>query len=189
MLACQRCGSKSSIPEGPWTRQIESGQRWVTVRALQEASALQPSGEATIGYVLYEQRFRLRGAVCCRGCSAACFSRSCGRPSTRDGCASSTALRRYRIPTHSPATWPPSPMPSGSSMPRPPSVDLKRCWYLGRYTHRVAISNNRLIDFADGRVACHLSAHRSQFVFGAMEPVDFRRNGATAFPAYWSHLS
>ncbi|MEJ8826789.1 IS91 family transposase [Variovorax humicola] len=25
--------------------------------------------------------------------------------------------------------------------------------YLGRYTHRVAISNNRLIDFADGRVA------------------------------------
>jgi hypothetical protein len=25
--------------------------------------------------------------------------------------------------------------------------------YLGRYTHRVAISNNRLVDFADGRVA------------------------------------
>ena len=36
---------------------------------------------------------------------------------------------------------------------------------------------------------CHLSAHWNQFVFGVMEPVDFRRNGATAFPAYWSHLS
>ena len=30
------------------------------------------------------------------------------------------------------------------------------------------------------RVTCHLSAHRSPFVFGAMEPVDFRRNGAAA---------
>ena len=26
--------------------------------------------------------------------------------------------------------------------------------YLGRYTHRVAISNNRLIDFVDGHVRC-----------------------------------
>ncbi|HEY2417634.1 MAG TPA: hypothetical protein VGH84_06915, partial [Steroidobacteraceae bacterium] len=36
---------------------------------------------------------------------------------------------------------------------------------------------------------CHIPAHRSQFVSGVMEPVDFRRNGATAFSAYWSQWS
>jgi hypothetical protein len=35
---------------------------------------------------------------------------------------------------------------------------------------------------------CHLPAHRSQCVFGVIEPVDFRRNGATAFSAYGCHL-
>jgi len=32
--------------------------------------------------------------------------------------------------------------------------------YLGRYTHRVAISNNRLIDFADGEVSFHWKDYR-----------------------------
>ncbi|MBS0340397.1 MAG: helix-turn-helix domain-containing protein [Proteobacteria bacterium] len=39
------------------------------------------------------------------------------------------------------------------------------------------------------RAVCHLPAHKSRRVFGAMKPVDFRRKGATAFSAYWSHLS
>jgi hypothetical protein len=32
--------------------------------------------------------------------------------------------------------------------------------YLGRYTHRVAISNNRLIDFVDGKVSFHWKDYR-----------------------------
>ena len=31
--------------------------------------------------------------------------------------------------------------------------------------------------------ACELSAYRSHFVFGIKEPVNFRHNGATLFPA------
>ena len=34
--------------------------------------------------------------------------------------------------------------------------------YLGRYTHRVAISNNRLIDFADGEVSFHWKDYRHE---------------------------
>ena len=32
--------------------------------------------------------------------------------------------------------------------------------YLGRYTHRVAISNNRLIDFKDGQISFHWKDYR-----------------------------
>ena len=72
----------------------------------------------------------------------------------RRRCASSTTLRRYRAPMPSPATWHPSLMPSGSSTPSAPFGGAQQVLdYLGRYTHRVAISNNRLIDFADGQVA------------------------------------
>ena len=42
---------------------------------------------------------------------------------------------------------------SGWSMPSGPLPALRRCLaYLGRYTHRVAISNSRLIDMAGGQV-------------------------------------
>jgi hypothetical protein len=34
--------------------------------------------------------------------------------------------------------------------------------YLGRYTHRVAISNNRLLDFADGQVAFQWKDYRQE---------------------------
>lgn len=34
--------------------------------------------------------------------------------------------------------------------------------YLGRYTHRVAISNNRLLDFADGQVRFHWKDYRHE---------------------------
>jgi len=34
--------------------------------------------------------------------------------------------------------------------------------YLGRYTHRVAISNHRLISFSDGKVTCSLARFRPQ---------------------------
>ena len=34
--------------------------------------------------------------------------------------------------------------------------------YLGRYTHRVAISNSRLVDFADGEVAFHWKDYRHE---------------------------
>jgi hypothetical protein len=39
------------------------------------------------------------------------------------------------------------------------------------------------------RSKCHLSAYWSQLVSGIKAPGNFRRNGATAFSAYWSQRS
>ena len=79
---------------------------------------------------------------------------SCQSFTTTLSCSSSTAWLRYRIALPSPSTWRPPRAPSGWSTQSGhwagPQQVLE---YLGRYTHRVAISNNRLLDFSDGKVA------------------------------------
>ena len=44
-------------------------------------------------------------------------------------------------------------------------------------------SNSRIFARFSRREGCEFPAYRSHFVFGVMAPPDFRRNGATAFPA------
>ena len=74
-------------------------------------------------------------------------------------------LRRSRrpwpSPPPSPACWPSSAASNGSSTPSRPSAGRKQVLaYLGRYTHRVAIANSRLISMDDDRVAFRWKDYR-----------------------------
>ncbi len=58
-----------------------------------------------------------------------------------------------RAPRSLLVTWRRSEKPNGSSMPSRPLLGPQQVLdYVGRYTHRVAISNNRLLDIEDGQV-------------------------------------
>lgn len=83
---------------------------------------------------------------CCRACSAAAFWRGCGRASTQASSSSSVISPAWSSYPPSPACWPRYAKPPFG---RPQQVLA----YLGRYTHRVAIANSRLISMADDRVA------------------------------------
>src|SRR5206468_2709667 len=62
----------------------------------------------------------------------------------------------WKIPPSSGKWSPPCGRRNGLFMPSPHSVAARRSfsstWYLARYTHRVAISNYRLIGIEDGKV-------------------------------------
>jgi hypothetical protein len=50
--------------------------------------------------------------------------------------------------------------PNGSSTPRDPSPDPRRCSPISRYTHRVAISNSRLIALDEAGLAFNWKDYR-----------------------------
>jgi hypothetical protein len=71
--------------------------------------------------------------------------------------AGSLQLFNAREPLKAPAAFEAHPAPTRQTdwmvYAKPPFGEPQQVLdYLGRYTHRVAISNNRLIDFADGQV-------------------------------------
>jgi Putative transposase len=67
---------------------------------------------------------------------------------------SGTELPSYSI-------WHPRVRPNGWSTPSGPLLAPSK-WrdYVGRYTHRVALSNNRLLDIADGKVSFRYKDYR-----------------------------
>ena len=90
--------------------------------------------------------------ACCRACFAACFWRNCERPSRR---ASLELLRRSCPPGRArclrPLAWPKPRRLDWVVYAKPPFGGPEQVLaYLGRYTHRVAIANSRLISM-DGR--------------------------------------
>ena len=91
---------------------------------------------------------------CCRGCSGACSSRSCGRPSTTGELRFFNSLAALQDPDAFASYLAPVAQAEWVVYAKAPFGGPQQVLdYLGRYTHRVAISNNRLIDFADGQVA------------------------------------
>ena len=92
--------------------------------------------------------------ACCRACSAGSSWRNCGQ--LRSGRAE--LLRQSRRPGRrrlpSPAGLAKSAASTGLSTPsRPFGGPEQVLAYLGRYTHRVAIANSRLVSMANGEVA------------------------------------
>ena len=60
---------------------------------------------------------------------------------------------RFGIVPHLPGIWTARRTPSGSCMPNARSPDLQQVLdYVGRYTHRVAITNNRILDIENDQV-------------------------------------
>ena len=69
--------------------------------------------------------------------------------------------RAAKTPARSPGISRRRPRPSGWSTPSRRSAGRERVLeYLGRYTHRVAIANSRLVEFADGQVAFRWKDYR-----------------------------
>ena len=77
--------------------------------------------------------------------------------------ASSTRSNRFRFHVRSLAIWRLRERSSGWSHAKPPFGGPQHVLeYLGRYTHRVAISNNRLLDFGDGQVRFRWKDYRHE---------------------------
>ena len=96
--------------------------------------------------------------------------------------ASSATSPNWRSPPPSAASLPRSVASSGSSTPSRHSADRKQVLaYLGRYTHRVAIANSRLISLADGKVTFRWRdyRHRGKAKLMTLEAHEF----ITALPA------
>ena len=94
---------------------------------------------------------------CRSGCSAASSGASSwpgsAPPSTGASSPSTASSPRWRTRASSDAGSPPAPRPTGSCTPSRPSAGPEQVLkYLARYTHRVAISNRRLLELEDGRV-------------------------------------
>ena len=71
-------------------------------------------------------------------------------------------MLRHSVPRSTPGSSPCA-MPNGWSMPSAPSPDPKAVLpYLARYTHRVAISNRRLIQFEKGNVTFKCKDYRRE---------------------------
>ena len=99
----------------------------------------------------------------CRVCSAACFWNISRARSMPANCSSSPPWNRSGIAARLPATWHLYEKPNGSSMPRRPFAGPQQVLdYVGRYTHRVAISNNRLLDIEDGQVRFQWKDYRDK---------------------------
>ena len=106
-----------------------------------------------------------RDSSCLYGCSrvsfVACSWKTCRRPSTPGSCVSSrpwspcgnvSAFRRYLAPLRK-AKW--------VVYAKPPFAGPEQVLeYVGRYTHRVAISNNRLREIDDGKVSFNWKDYR-----------------------------
>ena len=98
-----------------------------------------------------------RGSSCRCGCSAACSAASiltaCARPIAEANCASSASSWRWPTPPCSHALLHPLYAKDWVVYAKPPfGGPAQVLKYLARYTHRVAISNHRLVKLEAGRV-------------------------------------
>ena len=81
----------------------------------------------------------------------------------RASCASSTARRHCRTGRPSTDSWRRRHAAEWVVYAKAPFGGPEQVLeYLGRYTHRVAIANNRLVDFSDGRVAFRWKDYRHE---------------------------
>ena len=120
--------------------------------------------------------------ACSPACSAACSSSSCSAPSMPASSTSSASSSRCAHPAPSPATWPKPAKPTGWSTPSPPSAEPQQVLdYLGRYTHRVAISNHRLLRITEHTVSFRWKDYRNHRPHSVMQP--HRRGVLPPLPA------
>ena len=90
---------------------------------------------------------------CCPGSSAGCSSNSCTARSVPVNCTSHGQLEPLRDAHAFAAYLAPAAQAEWVVYAKPPFGGAQHVLdYLARYTHRVAISNNRLLSFSDGRV-------------------------------------
>ena len=100
--------------------------------------------------------------ACSRAYSAACFSSCCSRPSTAVNCISLPRSFNCTIQLPSPLISTPSAHAEWVVYAKAPFAGPQQVLdYVGRYTHRVAISNNRLLDIEDGQVQFRYKDYRN----------------------------
>ena len=107
--------------------------------------------------------------MCSRGYSAGCSCRSCRTPSRPASCGSSAISPALpnRKPSHVVSAN--SGASTGWSTPSHTSAAPQQVLaYLGRYTHRVAIANSRLLSLADGKVRFTWKDYRQDSVTKVM---------------------
>src|ERR1700674_3684896 len=101
--------------------------------------------------------------ACYPVCFVVCFWNIWSKPLTRPNCSFSPRSNYSGTGLHSWITWLPCARPNGWSTRRGLSPDPSRCWTTsGAYTHRVAISNNRLLDIAEGKVTFRYKDYRHE---------------------------
>ena len=94
---------------------------------------------------------------CCPACSGACFWNPSRKPLTPANCSSSAPWNPFGTAAPLDGSGPTQSDSNGWSMPSAPSPGPQQVLdYVGRYTHRVAISNNRLLDIENGQVQFQL---------------------------------
>ena len=91
--------------------------------------------------------------ACSRGCSVDCSCRTCRMHSTPASCASSATLAGLAEPTAFATALDQLRRIEWVVYAKPPFGGPEQVLaYLGRYTHRVAIANSRLVSLSDGKV-------------------------------------
>ena len=91
--------------------------------------------------------------ACSPVCSAACFWNICRTPSMPANCSSSPPWNSCASAARSSATWLLYARAEWVVYAKRPFAGPEQVLdYVGRYTHRVAISNNRLLDIDNGQV-------------------------------------
>ena len=97
-----------------------------------------------------------------RAYSVACFSSRCSRPSTPVNCISLPRSFNCTIQLPSPRTSYLLRDAEWVVYAKAPFAGPQQVLdYVGRYTHRVAISNNRLLDIEDGQVQFRYKDYRN----------------------------
>ena len=99
--------------------------------------------------------------ACCRYCSVACFWSNSRTPSTLANCSSSPPWKASGIGAHLSVTWSLSRKAKWVVYAKRPFAGPEQVLdYVGRYTHRVAISNNRLLDIEADQVSFRYKDYR-----------------------------
>jgi Putative transposase len=100
-------------------------------------------------------------SACSQGCFVVCSWNIWSKPLTRPNCTFSPRLNQSETSLHSWITWLLYARPNGWSTPSGLSPGPEQVLdYVGRYTHRVAISNNRLLDIAEDKVTFRYKDYR-----------------------------
>ena len=100
---------------------------------------------------------------CSRDCSGGCSLRSCARPTIRAPSSSTTPWPLWKTPVLF-AELPRTDRHRGVGRLRQAAVRRAELvlGYLGRYTHRVALANSRLVEFTDGQVSFRWKDYRHE---------------------------
>ena len=154
--------------------------------AVSSASALRRARRRTVTRRSTVDLLHARTSSCrsgfCPACSAACFWNPCRRRSIPANCSSSLPWNRFASAVLSPGIWP---EPRASEWvvyaKRPFAGPQQVLDYVGRYTHRVAISNNRLLDIENDQVRFQWKDYRDGSQVKTMTLV--RRRIHPAIPA------